>query len=200
LLAHRLPSGRIVATDVNPFLLREAAVLAEGFADRILFQEANAERLPVSDGFFDAAFSVTVLEECDADRALRELYRVVKPGGRVGVIVRAIDLPQWWHLSLPAELKRKAEVPPQSVGALGVADASLYRRMRQAGFQDLSCFPGLVTFANPDGPIWRYREDHILSQLSEAETSVWHEATRAARADGLLFMANPMHCCVGVKP
>jgi ubiquinone/menaquinone biosynthesis C-methylase UbiE len=199
LLAPRLPGGRIVATDVNPFLLREAAVLAERFVDRILFQEANAERLPVSDGFFYAAFSVTVLEECDADRALRELYRVVKPGGRVGVIVRAIDLPQWWNLSLPAGLKRKVEVPPQSVGARGVADASLYRRMRGAGFQDLSCFPGLVTFANPDGPIWRYREDHVLSQLSEAETSVWHEATGAARADGLLFMANPMHCCVGVK-
>jgi SAM-dependent methyltransferase len=200
LLAPRLSRGRIVATDVNPFLLREAASLAEEAGGPILFQEANAERLPFADGLFDAAFTVTVLEECSADIALRELYRVVKPGGRVGVIVRAIDLPQWWNLSLPPELKRKVERPPQSVGASGVADASLYPRMRQAGFQDLSCFPSLVTFDNPDGPIWKYREDHILSQLTESEMVVWRNATRAAREAGLLFMANPMHCAVGVKP
>ena len=200
LLVPRLSAGRIVATDLNPFLLREAEVLAENLGDRIVFQQANAESLPFADATFDAAFTVTVLEECDADQALRELYRVVKPGGRVGVIVRSIDLPQWWNLSLPPDLKRKVEVPPQSVGARGVADASLYPRMRQAGFEALFCFPGLVTFDNPDGPIWRYREDHILSQLSDAETAIWHTATQSARFQKLLFMANPMHCAVGMKP
>ena len=175
-------------------------MLAQGLTDRITFQEANAEKLPFQDESFDAAFTVTVLEECDADQALRELYRVVKPGGRVGVIVRSIDLPQWWNLSLPPELKRKVEIPPQSVAALGVADASLYPRMRAAGFVSICGFPSLVTFDNPDGPIWRYREDHILSQLTDPETAIWHSATRAARTEGLLFMANPMHCAVGTKP
>jgi ubiquinone/menaquinone biosynthesis C-methylase UbiE len=187
-----------VATDVNRFLLREAALLAEGLA--VTFREANAEALPFEDATFDAAFSVTVLEECDADRALRELFRVVKPGGRVGVIVRAIDLPQWWNLDLPAALKQKVEVPPRSVGSRGVADASLYPRMRAAGFAALRCFPSLVTFDNPDGPIWRYREDHVLSKLSDSEMAVWKEAIKAARAREMLFMANPMHCVVGVRP
>jgi ubiquinone/menaquinone biosynthesis C-methylase UbiE len=198
LLAPRLVDGGIIATDVNRFLLREAALLAEGLA--ITFQAANAESLPFDDGTFDAAFSVTVLEECDADQALRELFRVVKPGGRVGVIVRAIDLPQWWNLNLPATLKQKVEVPPQSVGSRGLADASLYPRMRAAGFETLHCFPSLVTFDNPDGPIWRYRVDHVLSLLSDTELVLWREATEAARARGLLFMANPMHCAVGIKP
>jgi ubiquinone/menaquinone biosynthesis C-methylase UbiE len=198
LLVGRLAGGGVVATDVNRFLLREAMGLAEDA--RIIFREANAEMLPFADGAFDSAFTVTVLEECDADLALRELFRVVKPGGRVGVIVRAVDLPQWWNLDLPADLKRKVGVPPQSVGARGVADASLYCRMQQVGFVALSCFPSLVTFGNPDGPIWRYREDHVLSQLSEAETSVWHVATGLARERGLLFMTNAMHCAVGTKP
>lgn len=200
LLTPRLTHGRIVATDVNPFLLREAAVLAEAMHDRIAFQTANAERLPFEDDLFDAAFTVTVLEECDADQALRELYRVVKPGGRVGVIVRAIDLPQWWNLTLPPDLKRKVETPPQSVGRSGVADATLYPRMRAAGFASVRCFPSLVTFDNPDGPIWRYREDHILSQLSDSERAVWDAAIAAVRGDDLLFMANPMHCAAGTKP
>lgn len=197
LLASRLPLGRIVATDLNTFLLREAAALTD--VPAIEYRQANAEALPFADDSFDAAFSVTVLEECDADQALRELRRVTKPGGRVGVVVRAIDLPQWWNLDLPPELRRKADMPPQSVGAKGVADASLYWRMRDAGFTELTCFPSLVTFDNPDGPIWRYREDHLIAQLTEPELSIWREVAAEACAGGLLFMANPLHCAVGTK-
>ncbi len=203
LLARRFGDANpITATDVNPFLLREAASLAteDQVADRITFRQGNAERLPFPDASFDHAFTVTVFEEVDADLALRELFRVVRPGGRVGVIVRAIDMPQWWHLDLPAEVRDKANVPPQSCGPRGVADASLYRRMGEAGFGQLTCFPTLVTFDRPDGPIWRYREDHVLSQLSEPETEIWHTATKAARQAGLLFMANPLHRAVGRKP
>ena len=190
----------ITATDINPFLLREAAVLAAEDKVAITFREANAERLPFPDATFDHAFTVTVLEECDADLALRELWRVVKPGGRVGVIVRAIDMPQWWNLDLPDALQAQVSVPPQSVGARGVADGSLYPRMKDAGFAPLTCFPALVTFDQPDGPIWRYREDHVLAGLNAAETETWRAATAAARADGLLFMANPLHRAVGRKP
>jgi ubiquinone/menaquinone biosynthesis C-methylase UbiE len=203
LLARRFGGANsITATDVNPFLLREATALAaeEGLAGRIAFRQGNAERLPFSDAVFDHAFTVTVLEECDADLALRELFRVVRPGGRVGVIVRAVDMPQWWHLELPGAIRRKVNVPPQSVAVRGVADASLYRRMCAAGFQDLTCFPALITFDRPEGPIWRYREDHVLSQLTGAETEIWHKATAAARQVGLLFMANPLHRAVGRKP
>ncbi len=203
MLARRFGAANpIAATDVNPFLLREAAALAveDGVADRIVFREGNAERLPFPDAAFDLAYTVTVLEECDADLALRELFRVLKPGGRAGVIVRAIDMPQWWHLALPEPIRRKVAIPPQSNGPRGVADASLYRRMRATGFETLTCFPALVTFDRPDGPIWRYREDHVLSQLNEEETAIWRAATAAARDEGLLFMANPLHRAVGVKP
>jgi SAM-dependent methyltransferase len=203
LLARRFAGANpITATDVNPFLLREAAVLAaeDQLADRITFRQANAERLPFPDASFDHAFTVTVFEECDADIALRELFRVVRPGGSVGVIVRAIDMPQWWNLDLPEPVRRKANQPPQSCGPRGVADASLYRRMRAVGFAPVTCFPTLVTFDRPDGPIWRYREDHVLSQLTEAETADWHNATAAARQAELLFMANPLHRAVGRKP
>jgi SAM-dependent methyltransferase len=203
LLARRFGDANpIVATDLNPFLLREAAAMAEedGVAGRIAFQEGNAEQLPFPDASFDHAFTVTVLEECDADRALRELFRVVRPGGRVGVIVRAIDMPQWWNLNLPEESRLKVNVPPQSVGPRGVADASLYPRMAAAGFEGLTCFPALVTFDRPDGPIWRYREDHVLARLDEGETTLWRAATEQARAAGLLFMANPLHRVVGRKP
>ena len=81
-----------------------------------------------------------------------------------------------------------------------MADASLYRRMRDAGFSGLTCFPALVTLDRPEGPIWRYREDHVLSLLSPEETVTWTALTDAARRDGLLLTAHAMHCVVGVKP
>jgi ubiquinone/menaquinone biosynthesis C-methylase UbiE len=203
LLARRLGSPNpITAADVNPFLLREAAGLAEadGLAGLIQFRQGNAEALPFEDASYDCIYSVTVLEECDAGRAIAEAMRVVRPGGRVGLVVRALDMRQWWNLALPEAILRKVEAPPHSVAPSGVADRSLYRRMREAGFIDLVCFPSMVTLDRPGGPIWRNREDHILSLLSPEELAVWHAERDRAEAGGLLFMAHPLHCAVGTKP
>jgi SAM-dependent methyltransferase len=201
LLAERLgPAARIDAVDVNPFLLREAADLAADFGERIRFAPGSATALPFAEGTFDCIFSVTVLEECDADAAIAEMMRVARPGGRIGLVVRAIDLPQWWNLKLPAATKAKAEIPPQSVAAGGVADASLYARLRRAGLADLVAYPALVTIDDPEGPIWRYREDHVLSQLSPEETAAWQAARAAAHASGVLMQAHALHCAVGTKP
>jgi SAM-dependent methyltransferase len=195
-------SNPITAADVNPFLLREAEQLAEeeGLADTIQFTKGDAEALPFDDCSFDCIYSVTVFEECDADQAIREAVRVLRPGGRLGLVVRALDMPQWWNLTLPEAILRKVEAPPHSVSPVGVADHSLYRRMRAAGLADLVCFPSLVTLDRPGGPIWRNREDHVLSQLSPEELSVWHTERDRVAAEGLLFMAHPLHCAVGTKP
>lgn len=203
LLADRLGAANpITAIDANPFWLGEAASLAaeDGLADAIRFMQGNAEELPFPDGSFGAAFSVTVLEECDADKAIAEMVRVAAPGGRIGVVVRAVDLPQWWNLDLPEPIRRKVTPPPQSVAARGVADASLYRRMRRSGLADLVCYPFLVTLDRPGSPIWRYREDHVLSLLSPEELAVWREARDKAAADGVLLTAHSLHCAVGTKP
>jgi SAM-dependent methyltransferase len=188
--------------DLNPFLLREAAILAEedGLADRIAFQEGNAERLPFGDASFDHAYSVTVLEECDADRALRELRRVVRPGGRVGVIVRAADMPLPWNVDLPEALRQKVEIRPPLVGPGGVADRSLYARMAAAGFERLTCFPMLPSFDRVDGPFFRFLEGSVLVRLSAEERPVWQAARQAALDTGVLFVAAPHHRAVGRRP
>ncbi|MBV9198894.1 MAG: methyltransferase domain-containing protein [Alphaproteobacteria bacterium] len=202
-LAARLGEANpITAADVNPFLLHEAALLAEaeGLSRAIHFMEGNAEALPFEAETFDCVYSVTVFEECDADRAIAETIRVLRPGGRVGLAVRALDMPQWWNLTLPEAILRKVESPPHSVAPGGVADRSLYRRMRDTGLVDLVCFPTLVTLDRPGGPIWRNREDHVLSQLSPDELPIWHAERDRAAQEGLLFMAHPLHCAVGTKP
>jgi ubiquinone/menaquinone biosynthesis C-methylase UbiE len=203
LLAHRLGgTNPITALDASPFWLKEAEALAaeEDIAGAIRFVPGNAEALPFPDGAFGAVFSVTVIEECDADRAIAEMVRVAAPGGRIGIVVRALDLPQWWSPKLPETIRAKITPPPHSVARNGVADASLYRRMRRAGLADLVCFPFLVTLDRPGGPIWRYREDAVLSLLTDEELAIWRNARDEAAADGTLMMAHPLHCAVGTKP
>ncbi len=203
LAAKRLgPKARIDAVDLNAFMLAEARDLAriDGLADQIAFATGSAEALPYRDATFDGAYSVTVLEECDADRAIAELKRVVKPGGRIGVIVRAIDMPQWWSLDVPPALASRANEAPQSVGHGGVADKSLYTRLRAAGLVDLVPFPSLVTLDKPGSTVWRYREDHLVAQLSPDELAEWERARDAALAAGALFQSHAMHCAVARKP
>jgi hypothetical protein len=109
-------------------------------------------------------------------------------------------MPQWWNLGLPAAISSKVTMPPHSVAPHGVADRSLYRRMRDAGLVDLVCFPTMVTLDRPGGPIWRNREDYVLSQLSPEELPIWHAERDKAEKEGLLFMAHTLHCAVGTKP
>jgi SAM-dependent methyltransferase len=115
-------ANRLIGVDINPYLLREATGLArqEGLGEHITFQEGHAEALPFPAQSFDVTLACTVLEEGDADRMLAELVRVTKPGGRVAVIVRAIDMPAWVNLPLPASLKRRVEAP----GLIGAGAAA----------------------------------------------------------------------------
>ena len=61
--------------------------------------EADATAMPYEDGSFDAAFLVTVLGEIpDQDAALRELSRVLRPGGRL-VVGELIGDPHYVRLA-----------------------------------------------------------------------------------------------------
>ena len=86
------------------------------------FREGSAEALPFPENNFDVAMSSTVIQRVDADRMLREMVRVTKPGGRVAVVGHAHDMPRWVNLALPDELKARVEAPGWAViGAMSWA-------------------------------------------------------------------------------
>jgi len=69
------------------------AVAAQGLAERprltglISFSRSEAERLPFEDGEFDAlTFTYLLRYVDDAAATMRELARVVRPGGRIGMV------------------------------------------------------------------------------------------------------------------
>jgi len=196
--------NRLIGRDMNPYLLREARALARhaGLLNRIDFGEGHAEALPLPDGAVDVVLSSTVFEEGDADRMLAEIVRVTRPGGRIGVVVRAVDMPFWVNLPLDSALKAKVDAPNVIGGGVankGVADASLYRRLTALGLTGLKCFPQLVSVVPGSERIQRYQQQ-ILAALTPTEAVAWHEAVAAAERDGTFFIAQPYHSAVATKP
>ncbi|HSE90246.1 MAG TPA: methyltransferase domain-containing protein [Candidatus Binatia bacterium] len=191
----------IIAVDINRYFLREATALAKmlGCSDAIEFREGSVEALPFADNHFDITISATVMEEVDADQMLAELIRVTKPGGRIGVMIRAEDMMSFVNLSLRPDLKTKVETPRGNVSEGGCADVALYRRFHEAGLVSLKMFPQLVPF-RPTEPHGKRVAAGILATLNESEADEWRAVTQTPEASELLFIAKPFHCAVGTKP
>ena len=192
----------IIGVDVNRYLLREATALArkEGVEDVITFQSGDAEALPFRENQVDVAFSFTVLEEGNADRMLTELVRVTKPGGRIAVMVRALDIPWVINVPLPDELKRKVQIPHGFVAAEGCADGGLYRRLHEAGLTRVQMFPQFAASNRPDTAQAQFAHSAIVSTLNPEETEDWRTAVAQAVANKTYFIAQPFHCAIGTKP
>ncbi len=125
-LARRVaPAGEVVGTDFSERMLELARAKA-GARDvaGVRFAWANALELPFADGEFDAAtVGFGARNFSDLERGLREMARVVRPGGRV--VVLEITTPRRPPLSLFYELWFDRVVP--ALGRLaGDADAYSY--------------------------------------------------------------------------
>ena len=88
-LAERVtPGGKVVGLDASAALLPIARRLADeaGLGSRIEFQHGDCRDLPFSDASFDVTLAVTTLSHVpNAERALQEMVRVTRPGGRLGI-------------------------------------------------------------------------------------------------------------------
>jgi ubiquinone/menaquinone biosynthesis C-methylase UbiE len=120
----KAPAAYVVATDVSPRYLRQQAVNVGRIlgAAPDVHAAADAEALPFDDGQFDAVYSQVVLYRlADPARALREIARVLAPGGRYLGIERASPWAPLWY-------RREARTMRARSGALGIGERPIRYR------------------------------------------------------------------------
>lgn len=132
-LIARRQDADVVAADLRPKMLTwtKRRALKEHVTDSVRPVAADAHRLPFRNASFDAAVVESVLVFCDVPVALAELFRVLKPGGRLGC----------------NELTIIGEVPREKMmrfsAAFGVAPSvttgdEWVRAIKDAGFADVA--------------------------------------------------------------
>jgi len=130
LLAARELSAEVVGVEYGQAAVREAceAARAAGLAGQAGFAFGDAEALPVADGAFEV-----VLCECslctfpDKERAVAEMTRVLKPGGRLGLSDVVVE---------------EGQLPDALRGALATV-ACVGSALSQTGYEELLARAGL---------------------------------------------------------
>lgn len=156
-------AGEVVGCDFAPEMIRRAEAKAKvQTVGRIRFEVADVLNLPFADATFDAATAAFGVRNVhDLGRGLRELCRVLRPGGKLvvlefsrpqGPLVRAIYdtystivLPVVGNLVSGGAGSAYAYLV-QSIRSFPAADA-LAAHMREAGFSSVAVHPLLLGIA-----------------------------------------------------
>lgn len=81
--------GKVILADINSSMLKVGRdkLRDKGLVQNIEYVQANAEELPFDDNTFDIiTIAFGLRNVTDKDKALRSMYRVLKPGGRLLVL------------------------------------------------------------------------------------------------------------------
>ena len=161
------PEGAVVATDLAPeweeSISRQAAQLG---VRQVSFKAMGAEALDLPDDSFDVAYcQFGLMFVPDPTLALREMRRVLRPGGRLGVVVWSTPdrAPCFSIFSrhigplMPPEPPERQLPTPLSLGTPGVIE----RHVQDAGFKDVRMEHRTVDFVSKDaGQMWRFRVEN----------------------------------------
>ncbi|MFI5348717.1 MAG: class I SAM-dependent methyltransferase [Elusimicrobiota bacterium] len=133
----------LVSIDVSDVLLEAARAKCP----KVRFEKADIHRTGFADGSFDLVVGCSVLHHLDWDLALREIMRLLRPGGQIRFSEPNLLNPQIFVQKKWPWLKRRlGDSPDESAFTPGQIRASLER----SGFQDIVAEP--FEFLHPQIP------------------------------------------------
>jgi SAM-dependent methyltransferase len=169
------PYGRPIGFELDP----QAASAARRFGRPLV--RADITRIPFRDNSFDLAVSFDVMQCLDADMAaVREMARVVRPGGYVVVSAAALEVLRADHAEIwqefrrytPASLRQLAEAAGLRVERISFVFAALFPlmlavRFTQRALRPFRSEPSHAEMGTPWAPI-----NTALMALLDAEAAL----------------------------
>jgi ubiquinone/menaquinone biosynthesis C-methylase UbiE len=207
------PAGVIVGVDLNLKMLEVAREHAPTNGAQVEWRQGDAASLPGSDADFDVVLCQQGLQFFpDKARALRDMHRVLRPGGLVGICVwRAIEHSPC-HLAIAEALHRLvgAEVAQRFQAPFSFGDPDvLNAAMVAAGFRDVDIqvdivmrrllppkesVPGLLA-STPVGPEFAALEQMTRDAIVEEVATSLSEY----RDEKGLTLPQPTHIALATK-
>jgi len=176
------PTGQVVGLDLNPAMLAVARTVSLPPGASVRWQEGSADALP----FAAAAFEVVCCQQGlqffpDRGAALREMHRVLVPGGRVVLGVwRAIEENPGaaaFSAAVAQYVSTEAGMRLRAPFALG-EEAALHALLMEAGFCDVRIRAAVYTVRCPP-PEEHIRRMMAASPLADVFAQM-EDTTRAA--------------------
>ena len=126
------PQGRVVATDISNVMVdRVTAMAAERNMPYVTAERSDAEEIGQSDASFDVALcALGLMYVADPLRALEQMHRVLRPGGRLAVAVWGQRSRCGWAEIFPIVERRVASEVCPLFFQLGGGDALQYALTR----------------------------------------------------------------------
>lgn len=207
-LAERVgPAGRVTGVDHDAAMVAEAdrRAAAAGVAGRVEHLRGDAAALPfAADRFHAVRCERLFLHLPHPERALAEMVRVARPGGRVVVMdtdwgTRSADAPE-------VELERRmARVLAELCLANGYSGRRLYGMAKRAGLEEVAV--DVVPLHVTDYALWRLlsrmdaagEEAVRAGVMTEDEVARLDASWRAADVEGTFFALTNMVLVSGRK-
>jgi ubiquinone/menaquinone biosynthesis C-methylase UbiE len=202
------PGGSLTGVDINDGML----AVARRKSPEIDWQEGQAESLPFGEASFDAVvsqFGLMFFE--DRVAALGEMWRVLRPGGRLAVAVwDSLDNTPG-YAAVTALLQRlfgdrvadgmrapynlgDPEVLLPLFGATGIPDASL------STMDGSARFPSIESWVHTDVKGWTLADLIDDAQYETLQQAAQSELAPFAQADGTVKFGAPAHIVTAAKP
>jgi ubiquinone/menaquinone biosynthesis C-methylase UbiE len=186
-------TGRVVGVDLNPGMLAVARALPPPPGASIVWHEGSADALPLPEASFDVVFCQLGLQYFpDRPKALREMCRVLRPSGRMALLV-------WRSIQHSPGFALLAEALAQHVSAEAAAimrapfafeEAETLRSLTEgAGFHavEAQATRGTVRFPSPaDFVRWQAAGSPLAGPVAQAS-----ERARDALLDQMLIVLRP---------
>lgn len=208
------PGGYVLSTDITTNLVRLAVENARvrGLnADQFEARVMDGEHLDLPDASFDAVLSrLGLIYFPDRPRALAEIHRVLKPGGRVALASFTTSAANPFFTIPITIIRRRAHLsapPPGSPGPFSMGSREVMEEaLRQAGFRDIDVrvVAAPLRFASVDECL-RFEQEsfgalqQMLAGVSEEErTATWEEIRQELRRlEGPAGFESPSELLVG---